>query len=268
MWRWGAVLVLAGACRTSMRPDGAADPDAPERWEETLGAVVTADGLVDYDLLEQRRESLDDFVVWLAEPDNWSGKMTKDWHARYLNAYNALVLYQVLERGRPSSVLDPRRLLPVAGSAFFLETQFKVGPDWLSLTEIEHERLRQKELDIRDHAALNCASRSCPPLRSELYRAAGKGMLRSQLDDQMMMWVMSDRGVRFDDDGSAVFNPIFDWYALDFEFWTAGKDLCATAASFATGKRKDRLQELAARGCPHRFFEYDWSLNDASSGLP
>ena len=259
------IALLLGGCRTSMGPpDGTAALDAPYDWQDLLYEVVTPDGLVNYDLLEERREVLDQYVLWLADELNWSGKMTKDRHGAYLNAYNALVLYQVLERDRPASVLEPRRLLPVDGAAFFLETQFKVGHEWLSLSEIEHERVRQKELDIRDHAALNCASRSCPPLRNELYHSK-QSLLRAQLDDQMTRWVMSDRGVRIED-GVVVFNPIFDWYARDFHFWTAGRDLCDIAASYATGGLARELAALSDLGCPHRFFEYDWSLNDASGG--
>ncbi len=224
--------------------------------------MVTDDGYVDYDLLESERETLDKYVAWLATPGAWQGKTTKDWHARYLNVYNTLVLYQVVERGRPNSVLEPRRLLPIDGAAFFLETQFNLGGDeWLSLSEIEHERIRQKELDLRDHAAMNCASMSCPPLRSELYRPAS---LQGQLDDQMSRWVMDDeRGLRFEGD-KVLFNPIFDWYARDFEFWTAGLDLCTIASQYASGRRQQRLVDLAAQGCPHAFFGYDWRLNDAA----
>lgn len=247
-----------------MQPEGAFDPEAPERWNDVLGLVVTEDGLVDYDLLEEHRDVLEAYVVWLSHPDPWDGKKTRDFHAHYLNAYNALVLYQVLERDRPASVLDPRRVLPVGGAAFFLETAFKLGPDWLSLSEIEHQRVRMKELDIRDHAAMNCASRSCPPMRDEIYRF-GNGVLREQLDDQMERWVMDDRAMRFEGD-ELLFNPIFDWYARDFDFWTAGLDLCTMASHYASGARRRSLESLAAIGCPHGFFDYDWSLNDASTG--
>ncbi len=244
-------------------PDVVPDETAQEDWGATLREVVTAKGYVDYDRLEQRRDTLDAYVAWLADPINWEGKLTRDWHARYLNAYNALVLYQVLERDRPASVQEPRRLIPMDGAAFFLETQFKLGHDWLSLSEIEHERVRQRELDYRDHAALNCASRSCPPMRNELYKARGD-LLRLQLDQQMARWVMdNERGVHFEDD-VVVFSPIFDWFAGDFQFLSAGLDLCTLTSQFARGKKRKRLEQAAVEGCKHRFGDYDWSLNHAS----
>ncbi|MBA2320538.1 MAG: DUF547 domain-containing protein [Deltaproteobacteria bacterium] len=259
------IPVLLGliACRESMYPKVSAPSKEPvAEYEALLAAVVTEDGFVDYDALEADREPLDRYVAWLANGDPIRGKNTNDHHATWLNAYNALVLYQVLERGRPASVLDVDVLLPIDGAGFFYETQFNVEDDWLSLAEIESERIRWMELDHRDHAALNCASRSCPPLRSELYR---REKLEAQLRDQMKRWVDDDRrGVRIEGK-EAVFNPIFEWYARDFDFFSAGKDICEIAANFAERKKATKLLDLSAHGCPHRFFTYDWSLNDASA---
>jgi hypothetical protein len=97
-------------------------------------------------------------------------------------------------------------------------------------------------------------------MRPELYRREG---LHEQLDDQMTKWVMDDaRGVRFDGD-KALFNPIFDWYARDFSFFSVGEDLCTIAAQFATGDKKKTLERLAGMGCPHEFYPFDWALNEA-----
>jgi hypothetical protein len=259
------IFALVGAigCRESMYPKVTPPDRAPEAaYEAMLAEVVTEDGYVDYDALEAGREPLDKFVAWLATDQAIRGRPTGDKHALYLNAYNALVLFQVLERGRPASVLDVEGVLPVRGSGFFYETQFQIEDDWLSLAEIENERIRWMELDHRDHAALNCASMSCPPLRAELYV---RERLEQQLRDQMRRWIDDERrGVRIEGN-EAVFSPIFDWYARDFEFFTAGKDPCEMASYFADRKKADKLLELSERGCPRRYFTYDWSLNDASA---
>lgn len=246
--------LLCLGCRQSMRSTAVPNAEASADWQALLEKVVTAEGLVDYDALSADREPLDRYVAWLATPEAWPGKVTRDWHAQYLNAYNALVLFQVLERGRPASVRDvPFR--------FFHWTQFQIGEEWLTLSEIENERIRWKEMDVRDHAALNCASMSCPPLRPELYRAVD---LPKQLDEQWRRWINDEqRGVRLEGD-KAVFNPIFEWYARDFEFFSAGVDICTLAAAVTENPRKRKtLYDLAAKGCPHEVFEYDWALNDA-----
>jgi len=244
-----------------MYPPIPLDGDPRPAYNAMLEQVVTDDGLVDYDLLEANRHPLDRMVAWIGDEVSYKGKKAKHRHAYWLNAYNALVIFQVMERGRPASVLEPRGWIPKAGSAFFFETTFEVGGNRVSLSEIEHERVRHTELDFRDHAALNCASRSCPPLRDELYRTE---KLQSQLRDQMERWVADDeRGVRVED-GVAVFNPIFSWYERDFIFTSAGMSICEIAATYSDGEKKEALEAVVAAGCPHRFFDYDWSLNDAS----
>lgn len=258
--RGWALLVLLAGCRAVIEPKvPPPDRDPSDAWEALLGSVVTPDGLVDYDTLEANRGPLDDYVAWIGKERSIARSNQR--HAFMLNAYNALVLFQVLERGRPGSVLDVDGWLPEPGSAFFFETAFRVDGTATSLHEIEHEYLRFKQLDYRDHAAINCASRSCPPLRPTLY---DNNRLDKQLKEQMMVWVADDaRGVSVRRD-EAVFSPIFDWYAYDFDFQTQGEDLCTIAARFAVGPKRTALRGLAARGCPHRFADYDWSLNDAS----
>ena len=151
-----------------------------------------------------------------------------------VNAYNAFVLYAVLEDGRPASVMDVDGWLPRPGSGFFLERAFVLDGVPTSLWEIEHERLRGRTMDPRDHAVLNCASASCPPLQAGLYEGRRMG---PQLDAAMSRWMDDDaRGVRIEGD-EAVFNPIFSWFAWDFDHFTAGDDICATAAHYASGDK-------------------------------
>lgn len=255
-----AALLLLG-CRETLEAPAARGGDPLTRWDAALRAVVTDEGLVDYDALEARREDLDGFVAFLARANALEVGGKVDRHAFWINAYNALTIFQVLERGRPASVLDTPGWVPIPGSGFFLETDFQIGSSRLSLSEIEHERVRMKELDYRDHAALNCASRSCPPLRAGLYTP--KGIAR-ELDAQMTRWVDDpERGVRIEGD-TVVFSPIFSWYARDFDAFSLGSDLCSIAAFHASEPLAGELIAMAERGCPHRFGTYDWSLNDAS----
>ena len=141
----------------------------------------------------------------------------------------------------------------------FVDTAFDVGRDRLSLWEIEHERVRRRQEDVRVHAAMNCASRSCPPMMRSVYR---EKVLEAQLDRQMKRWVNDPaRGVRIEG-GEAVFSAIFDWFSADFHLWTGGVDLCTTAAAYAEPELAGGLKALSAAGCPHRFAPYDWRLND------
>lgn len=257
------MIALLLACRTTLVapvPAPAADPT--QAYADLLARVVTNEGFVDYDLLAVNRAPLDAYVAWLGrarnQPHTPDGGL-----AMYLNAYNALVLFSVLEHGRPASVKDvPGRWVSTPGAGFFVDTAFAVGRDHLSLWEIEHERIRRRSEDLRAHAAMNCASRSCPPMVRSVFK---EKVLDAQLDRQMKRWINDpERGVRVDGD-EAVFSPIFDWFSADFHLWTGGDDPCTTAAAYAQPELATNLKTLAARGCPHRFADYDWRLNDAKA---
>lgn len=237
--------------------------DLPEqnptaRYSALLVQVVTFDGYVDYEELEKQRGVLDEYVAWIAHSRAWRLERPVDRPADYLNAYNALVLYQVLERGRPDSVLNVTGWLPVPGARFFKTTQFKVGRERVTLSEMMHERIRNAMLDYRVHAAMTRASMSSPPMRNELYV---RRSLVVQLRHQMTRWMNDERGVRFDGH-VPVFNSIFREYARDFEFWSAGQSLCEIASRNAAGELRQRLLGADATGCKHRFAEHDWALND------
>lgn len=258
MTRWALVLLLAAGCRERLTAsvDAPGAREAARAWEAALTEVVRADGTVDYRALAERREALDGYVAWLGEPRTPARSAPR--HAFYLNAFNALVLFQVLERGVPTSVRDVPGWLPGDASGFFYETEFLVDGRGTSLHELRDELLRFKVLDFRDHAALVDGTASSPPLRPTLYTPEG---LDKQLKAQMTRWV--DGGAVTVDGAEAVFHPRFETYAYDFSFQTAGDDLCTIAARFATGDRREGLRRLAAHGCPHRFASVDWRLNDA-----
>lgn len=247
------------ACRPVLRADGDA-AGARWRWDETLRSVVDAEGRVDYDRLAEDPQPLHDYVAWLAQPARFGGRIKDDRHAMWLNAFNAFVIFEVLERGVQGSVLEVEGWLPFEGSGFFVETTFDVGGQIVSLADIRDEKIRLRELDLRDHAALVSGCASCPPLRPGLYP---DDALDLALDQAMEGWVALDRTVSIQE-GQAVFAPTFDRYARDFERWSQGESLCGIAERYARGPRKAALKGLDEQGCPHRFGTEDWSLNRVS----
>ncbi len=265
-WRAAAVVALT-ACRSPIAPpeiEAGEERDVVAAWSARLEQVVSEDGLVDYDALEADRGALDAYVAWLAAPRGGFNR-ENDRYGFWINAYNTLVIYGVLAEGRPASVLDVQGWIPKPGSGFFVERTFTVDGSPISLSEIEHERLRMRVYDPRIHAALNCASRGCPPLRRGLFeqRHGGDGprRLERELDEQMARWLGDPRGLVVEDD-TVVFSSIFDWFGRDFTAWTPAPDLCSAAAFYARSALRDVLHERGAAGCEHRFAEYDWRLND------
>lgn len=251
-----SLLLLLSACQTALVPSTpvpAHDP-SPE-YEALLKRVVTPDGYVHWDRLRADHAALDAYVAWLTRP----GALPDDpraAHATWLNAYNAWTLYGVLELDVTTSVKEVPGWVPEPGSGFFLERTYELGGSHYSLYTAEHTCIRAGIGDWRDHAALNCASASCPPLRAELYDPA---RLDAQLDEQVQRWADDPvRGWRQEGD-TYVFSPIFQWFEADFPVGEGG--LCGLLGPYATGDRRAILQAGAASGCPAAFFEYDWRLN-------
>jgi hypothetical protein len=126
----------------------------------------------------------------------------------------------------------------------------------LSLNDLE-KRLRDEFKDPRIHFAVNCASKSCPPIRPEPYDAAS---LDAQLDDATRSYLASKGALQVITEGGKtrlVAPKIFDWYADDFK---AGGGVLAFIAKYGP---PDAAAAIAAGKVKLEFAEYDWSLNIA-----
>ncbi len=183
--------------------------------------------------------------------------------AFWINLYNALTIHAVIAFGVQGSVLRRR--------GFFRRARYLVGPFTLSLDEIEHGILRgnralpliptrifapgdpRLELVITDpdpriHFALNCASRSCPPISA--YQA-------DHLDDQLTTAACSfleGGGVDIDvTAGSLRLSKLLKWYGGDF---AAGGGVPAFLSRHLPPEQARLLDGLEVV-----WMDYDWSLN-------
>ena len=125
----------------------------------------------------------------------------------------------------------------------------------LSLDDIEHQILRRELDEPRIHFAIVCASRSCPVLRDEAYRAQD---LDAQLDDAARRFVR-DRSRNWFDAATNTFHAssIFKWFRGDFE------RRAGSLASFLARYADDAAAAaLRTGGVRIEFLDYDWSLNE------
>ncbi|MEZ4282218.1 MAG: DUF547 domain-containing protein [Myxococcota bacterium] len=123
-----------------------------------------------------------------------------------------------------------------------------------TLDEIEHRILRPMG-EPRIHAAIVCASNSCPPLRREPYRA---DRLDAQLDDNVGRWLADPRkGARVDRAAKTLWlSPILDWFEEDFR-----EGVVPFVARHAPPPVAEWIREQGP-ALRIRHFDYDWSLND------
>ncbi|HEX8311511.1 MAG TPA: DUF547 domain-containing protein [Chthoniobacteraceae bacterium] len=162
--------------------------------------------------------------------------------AFHLNAYNAWILQEALEKYPTKSVKDPL-------FTFFIGNRITVAGQKMSFNRLEKEIIIPRYGEPRVHVALNCASRSCPPLRNEPYTGA---KMNAQLDSQSKTFVESSNGVRPTEKGAEL-SAIFDWYKEDFG--GAGGVL-----KFINKYRSTPVPDDARIS----FQNYDWRLNEAS----
>jgi Protein of unknown function, DUF547 len=181
--------------------------------------------------------------------------------ALYINLYNSRVLEIVLEAHPAVSIRDlSRHFNP---NEIFSRNTINFAGKTISLNDLE-KRLRDEFKDPRVHFAINCASRSCPPIRSEPYAA---DVLDMQLDDAARGFLASPGAVVLETRGGKItltVSKIFDWYADDFK--SAG----GVAAFIGKYAPKGVSDAIAAAGDKIKldYADYDWSLNGVKgSGL-
>jgi hypothetical protein len=240
-------------------PAGAAEPFSHADWERVLERFVDARGFVDYQGLAEDRGTLDRYLARLraASPESDPGLFPSRDHelAYWINAYNAWVFWGVLDRGPD---LDSVWGFLGTGISFFSGMDIELGGRETNLKALEDEVIRARYGDARIHAALNCASVSCPRLPRHAFTGEE---LDAQLDAAMREFVTDPKHLRVDRGAKRVtLSKIFDWYADDF---------LADAAE--RGIREPNLLDYvnlhrgAAGTIPRTweiaFFDYDKGLN-------
>jgi hypothetical protein len=162
--------------------------------------------------------------------------------AFYINAYNAWILHEALDKYPTKSVKD-------TFFTFFTSKRIKVAGEQTSFNALEKETIRSKFGEPRVHFALNCASQSCPPLSTDAFRG---GNVESQFEKLARNFVNSSRGVAYQEGAkTAELSKIFDWYKDDF------KD--GGPLTFINKRRSKPLPNDVKIS----YQDYNWSLNEA-----
>lgn len=232
------------------------------------------DGLVDYSALKASRRTLDDYVAALGtlDPKTLEGWKREDRFAYWINAYNAFTLRAVVDHypieGSWFSLYPRKSIRQISG--VWDKLQFMAAGAPVTLDDIEHQILRKQFADPRLHAAINCASMSCPELRDEPYTGE---KLDAQLTDAARRFAGSPARNAFDPAARTLSaSSIFDWFAADFlaayvpggSFGGFTGKRAAAAAFFARFGPAGASKALGAGGFTVGFLSYDWTLNDTA----
>ncbi|MGE0431879.1 MAG: DUF547 domain-containing protein [Planctomycetota bacterium] len=244
---WPTVPKAQGTCPTAPAEPG---PDAGIHGPlDSLLRAYVIDGVVDYRCLAAHRDQLSRALDTYADTD--AATLSRDEQlAFWINAYNAATL-EVILRHYPQ--IDSIRELG-GGLGPWKSVTFRLGGrDAITLDEIEHGILRKMN-EPRIHFAIVCASKGCPPLRSEAFVAS---RLDAQLDDQARR-LLSDpaRGATFDRERNVLkVTKILEWFGDDF-----GADPAARIERIRPWLH-DELRTVVPADVTLEYLDWDWSLN-------
>ena len=217
-------------------------------YGELLNKYVK-NGVVDYQGFKNDEPLLDQYLETL-ENIEVNSLSRDEQFAFYVNAYNAWTIKLIL--GAYPGIKSIKDLGNIFKSPWEKEI-VRINGRVLTLDDIEHEILRPQFNDPRVHFAVNCASKSCPPLISEPYRGS---TLNRQLDNAAQAFI-NDPKSNYLKGNELYVSRIFKWFAEDFNDDPVGFFL-----KYAEG---DFKKELLAQKDTVKivYLSYDWSLNGA-----
>ena len=132
--------MLAG-CDVSPPDDVTAEGEAFEAWAEVLARFVDNEGRVDFRRLADNSVALNRFVNHVyrvgpaSHPKLFSSSLAA--LAYYINAYNALAMYNVVDAGIPHSFASWWRRF-----TFFYARRLQLGGQAISLYHLENDVIR------------------------------------------------------------------------------------------------------------------------------
>jgi uncharacterized protein DUF547 len=255
MMRASLLAVLLPVAALAASAAAAVEPDYGE-WNRLLAGYYDPAHGTDYRGLKAREgAALQRLRQVLAKVDVAS--LSRDEQlAFWLNLYNVNVVSRVVD-GYPVDSIRDLSTDPIVRLNVFKKPTVPFGAGTISLDTIENDKVRAGFHDPRIHFALNCAAKSCPPLRTEAYVGARIG---EQLDDQTRRF-LAGPGLRVETHGSETtvhLSKIFDWFEKDFDQWGGG--VVAFVRGHAPTPKAQAIPAADKVDLEHD--AYDWSLND------
>ena len=204
---------------------------------DALFGKYVGNGRVAYSALKKDQTDLNRLLGIIANAD-LSKADSKTKQAFYINAYNILVIKNVLDHNIPASPLDVKD--------FFSAANFKVAQKTTSLDNLEKNMLFGLQRDARFHFVLVCAAIGCPQLVNFAYNP---NKLEAQLTQQTRRAINDNSFIQVNTKAKTVaISKIFEWYASDFG---------TNALQYINQYRNNPIPADYKLS----FYEYNWKLN-------
>ena len=240
------------ACATLVQaPQCPPDParGAPlEAYARVLARYVNERGEVDFPALARDRADLDHYIAYVARTPDHQFATPNDRLAHYINSYNALSMYNVLEAGIPETHAG------LAKVKFFYLRKLVIGNRRLSLYQYENDIIRPLG-DPRVHFALNCSALDCPILPRTPFTGRD---LEAELEREARKFFAEARNLLVVHGSRVVYlSELLDFYPEDF--------LTAARPSWIAYVNQ-YLPEPIPLDYEVRFTDYDWTIANSRRG--
>ncbi len=231
-------------------------------YADLLSTFVKGDR-VDYEGLEDRKDDLEAVVAGFAalSGDSLAAMSKNEQIAFYVNAYNAITLFSIVER-----YPDIKSIKDISG--VWDKRKWDVAGEIMTLNDIEHKKLRAKYDEPRIHFAINCASLGCPPLSDAPFLAE---TLEEQLSERTHSFFNDPERFKYDSkSGKLRVTKIFKWFGDDFvsnnnarpKNASLSKKEAAIVAFIAARLPEELAQKVLNGAKSIDYLDYGWTLND------
>jgi hypothetical protein len=186
--------------------------------------------------------------------------------AYWMNAYNINIVDLVLDNYPGFKSIRDLSTDPITRINVFKKDRVPLANGkMMSLKALEDDEIREKYKDPRIHFAINCAARSCPPMRPEAFTGA---QVDAQLDDQVRKYMASNfTRVEKDGNGATITTTKimsgFPWFGSDFEKWPPGGKAKFVRKYLPPAKLA--LLPANDNDIDFEFDDYNWALNDSKA---
>ncbi len=220
--------------------------EAKQAYSKVLENYVSDTGEIDFDGLLKNPESLELYVAYVAKKKFTDFTSQESLLAHHLNAYNALSMYTVLQKGIPQTNAGFKKV------RFFYLTKMDIGGQQMSLVDYENNHIRSIGED-RVHWALNCMAVSCPRLPKKPFAPE---TLNKDLQTLSLEFFNSSKNVRLESADKKIYvTEILKFFPKDF--------VPKKAKSMNEYINLYR-QEPVPLNFEIEYIPYDWTINNSN----
>ena len=209
---------------------------------------MNSKGQVDFEGLAKKPKDLNDYVAYISKKDLYDFPTVDHRMAHWINAYNALSMYNVIKRDIPDSNSGLNKV------GFFFLSKFIIGGKKMSLYSFENDLIR-KLGDERVHFALNCMAVSCPRLPKTPFTGDA---LEKELNMASKEFFSKDWNLKINNNERVIHvSKILDFFTEDFT------PLHASSLGSYINKWIDNPNP-DYDNYKVKFFDYDWTVNNSN----